>query len=316
MITPAEPSRSTPLVSIVMATYNGGRFLREQLDSLVAQTYPNLEIVIVDDASTDQTPAILDEYVAVYSNIQVYKAEQNLGYIRNFEKGLLLCQGEYIALCDQDDIWLAEKISILMRQRGHHSLIYCNSELIDAAGERSGVKLNDLKNLLDFWTPLNYVVGGTASGHAMLVKREVILQSVPLPSMVTHDYWIGFVATLSAPMKFVHEVLVLYRQHGGNVIGVNGGGSKATKKRKISKEERDELVRQRMKLMYEKCPEQPVEIKKVFYSLSKSYQNFSFSNNFTRMTIFFRYRKEITAYKKRSEFRRWLFCLKMFYKIE
>lgn len=315
MIAPKE-SRQFPLVSIVMATYNGERFLKEQLDSIVNQTYSNLEIVIVDDASKDSTINILEQYESRYQNLKVYKAEQNLGYIKNFQKGILLCKGDYIALSDQDDIWLPEKISTLMRERGDHALIYCNSELIDAEGKSLGIKLSDLKNLLDFWTPLNYVVGGTASGHAMIVKKEVMIQSMPLPLMVTHDYWIGFMSTFTSPMKFVNEVLVLYRQHGGNVVGVSAGSSKATKKKKSTKEERDEVIRQRMKLMYEKCPGDLKEIKKVFYSLNKSYQNFSLSNNFTRMILFFKYRKEITAYKKRSELRRLLFCLKMFFKIE
>lgn len=316
MIAQAENFIQFPLVSIVVATYNGERFLREQLDSILNQTYLNLEIVIVDDASKDGTLAILDQYAASFLNIQVYKAEKNLGFIKNFQKGMLLCQGDYIALSDQDDIWLPEKISRLMDVRGNHALIYCNSELIDATGKRLGVKLTDLKNLLSFWTPLNYVVGNTASGHAMIVKKEVIQQSIPLPLMVTHDYWIGFISSFSSPLKFVDEVLVLYRQHDGNVVGVNAGGAKATKKKKITKEEKNELVRQRMKLMYENCPDHLTEIKKVFYSLDKSYQNFSLRHNFTRMMLFFKYRKEITAYKKRSEFRRWLFCLKMFFKIE
>ncbi|WP_221394461.1 glycosyltransferase family 2 protein [Dyadobacter sp. NIV53] len=316
MIVQAKESLQLQLVSIVVATYNGERFLREQLDSIVNQTYPNLEIVIVDDASNDGTIAILERYAASYPNICVYKAEKNLGYIKNFQKGLLLCKGDYIALSDQDDIWLPEKISILMKEKGEHAMVYCNSELIGADGESLGIKLTDLKNLLDFWTPLNYVVGGTASGHAMLVKREVIEQSLPLPVIVTHDYWIGFVSTLFSPIKFVDEVLVLYRQHGGNVIGVNSGGTKATRKKKITKESRNEIIRERMKMMYEKCPDSLPEIKKVFYSLHKSYQNFSLRHNFTRMIIFFRYRKEITAYKKRKELRRWLFCMKMFFKIE
>ena len=316
MVAQAEKFNQFPLVSIVVATYNGERFLQEQLDSIVNQTYPNLEIVIVDDASKDGTVAILDQYAASFVNIRVYKAEQNQGFIKNFQKGMLLCQGDYIALSDQDDIWLPEKISKLMDVRGDHALIYCNSELIDAEGKRLGIKLTDLKNLLSFWTPLNYVVGNTASGHAMVVKKDVIMQSMPLPLMVTHDYWIGFISTFSSPLRFVDEVLVLYRQHDGNVVGVNSGSAKATKKKKVTKEERNELVRQRMKLMYENCPEELTEIKKVFYSLNKSYQNFSLRHNFTRMMLFFKYRKEITAYKKRSELRRWLFCLKMFFKIE
>ena len=310
------PSLSFPLVSIVVATYNGAHFLKEQLDSILAQTYPNFEVVVVDDASKDGTLAILDYYEASNQNFSVYRAEENLGYLKNFQKGMLLCKGDYIALSDQDDIWLPEKISVLMRERGDHALIYCNSELIDANGNRLGVKLTDLKNLLDFWSPLNYVVGGTASGHAMIVKKEVIAQSLPVPGMVTHDYWIGFVSTFSNPLKFVDEVLVLYRQHDGNVIGVNSGNARATKKKKVTRQERNELVRQRMSLMYQKCPDEQTEVKKVFHSLDRSYQNFSLHNNFTRLMIFFKYRKEITAYKKRSELRRWLFCLKMFYKIE
>jgi len=305
-----------PLVSVVVATYNGALFLRGQLDSIFGQTYPNFEVVIVDDASKDGTLAILDYYETMHPNVRVFKAEENLGFRKNFEKGMLLCKGEYIALSDQDDIWLPEKISTLMRERGDHALIYCNSELIDAEGNRLGVKLTDLKNLLSFASPLNYVVGGTASGHAMIIKKDVAQQSLPVPEMVTHDYWIGFVATFTSPLKFVDQALVLYRQHGGNVIGVNSGNARATKKRKVTSQERHALIRQRMKLMYEKCPDDQTEIKKVFYSLDKSYQNFSLRNNFTRMMIFFKYRKEITAYKKRSELRRWLFCLKMFYKIE
>ena len=290
--------------------------MREQLDSILAQTYPNFEVVVVDDASKDGTLAILDYYEKTYQHVSVYRSGENLGYLKNFEKGMLLCKGDYVALSDQDDIWLPEKISILMRERGDHALIYCNSELMNAEGKRLGVKLTDLKNLLDFWSPLNYVVGGTASGHAMIVKKEVIARSLPVPAMVTHDYWIGFVSTFFSSLKFVDEVLVLYRQHEGNVIGVNSGNTRATKKKKVTRQQRNELVRQRMRLMYEACPDEQSRIKKVFYSLDRSYQNFSLRNNFTRMMTFFKYRKEITAYKKRSELRRWLFCLKMFYKIE
>ncbi|MCE7041096.1 glycosyltransferase family 2 protein [Dyadobacter sp. CY312] len=314
MISSQGLSDPFPLVSIVMATYNGERFLREQLDSLINQTYPNTEIVIVDDASTDGTIAILEEYVLSYKSIRLHKSEKNLGYIKNFEKGILLCEGEYIALSDQDDIWLPEKISKLMATRQDYPLIYCNSELINAEGQSLGIKLTDIKNLVDFWSPVNYVIGGTASGHAMLVKKSVIHQSLPLPLLVTHDYWIGFVATFSGKLKFVDEVLVLYRQHGGNVVGVTAGAAKATKHRK-SKEERSEIARKRIRMMYEKCPEDLKEAKKVFHSLVKSYQNFSLLNNFTRMMLFFKYRKEITAYKKRTEWRRWVFCLKMFFKI-
>jgi glycosyltransferase involved in cell wall biosynthesis len=316
MIISEQESASLPLVSILVATYNGERFLRQQMDSLIGQTYRNLEIVVVDDASSDGTMAILDEYVQSYAHISRYPSEKNGGYIKNFERGILLCKGKYIALCDQDDIWLPEKISRLMELRGDAPLVYSDSALINGNGKTLGMNLSDLKRMTDFWTPLNYVTGGTASGHAMLVKREVILQSLPLPSIVTHDYWIGFAATFFGSLKYVDEPLVLYRQHEANVVGLNVGKEKATKKVSKSKEEKDHIARQRIRLLYEKCPDALTEEKKVFQALDKSYQDFSLVNNCRRMILFFRYRNEITAYKRRGAWRIWFFCFKMFFRLQ
>ncbi len=307
---------SFPLVSVVVATYNGARFIGEQMESIVSQTYPNLEIIVVDDASTDETVKIVTSFLEKYENVTLFSSEENLGFLKNFERGVLLAKGEFIALSDQDDIWIEDKIEILMREREGAALVYCNSELIDRQGKSVGIKLTDLKNLLNFDSPLNYVVGGTASGHAMMVQRDVMLQSLPWPKMVTHDFWIGFVATFTSPLKFVDKVLVLYRQHDANVVGITAGSAKATPKKKQTKEQRNEIVRERMRLMYEKCPASLTEAKQVFFTLDKSYARFSLETNFTRMITFLKYRQKITAYKKRNELRRILFCLKMFVKIE
>jgi glycosyltransferase involved in cell wall biosynthesis len=313
---PASIFSSRPLVSVVMATFNGGRFIREQMDSILSQTYPSLEVIVVDDASDDNTLSILNEYTAHHPQVKVFPAEANMGFLKNFERGIRLCEGAFIALSDQDDIWLPAKIETLMAQRGNHPLVYCNSELIDGEGKKINIKLTDLKNLLDFDSPINYTVGGTASGHAMLVRRDVALASFPWPPMVTHDYWLGFVATLFGPLKFVDQVLVLYRQHNANVIGVSAGSLRATRKKKRTKAEKHQLIRERMRLMYEKCPDTLVEEKRFFLTLSKSYEDFSLSSNFTRMITFMKYRDKITAYKKRNALRRIFFCLKMFTKIE
>jgi len=109
----AIPPSDAALASIAMCTYNGEKYLREQLDSLVAQDYPNLEIVIVDDCSTDSTPQLLEEYAGQHPNFTIHQNEQNMGFRRNFEKALKLCSGEIISLCDQDDIWFPNKISAL-----------------------------------------------------------------------------------------------------------------------------------------------------------------------------------------------------------
>ena len=113
-----------PLISIALCTYNGEKYLREQLDTLVDQTYKNLEIIIVDDCSTDSTMQILEEYAEQYINIKVYQNKKNLGYIKNFEKALSLCLGEYIAMSDQDDSWALNKIEYLVGLIKDNQLIY------------------------------------------------------------------------------------------------------------------------------------------------------------------------------------------------
>src|SRR5688500_10348209 len=94
-----------PLVSIALCVYNGEKFLREQLDSLVNQSYPNIEIIASDDRSTDASLLILQEYADRYPYFKFGQNEQNLGYVKNFEKVISLCSGDLIALSDQDDIW-------------------------------------------------------------------------------------------------------------------------------------------------------------------------------------------------------------------
>ena len=122
---------SHPLVSVVIATYNGERFIGKQLDSILAQTYPNIEVIIVDDCSSDNTVNLLQQYAAIHQNIFIYQNDKNLGYVKNFEKGMLLSKGDFIAPSDQDDIWLPQKIQVLMNAISNDCIVYCNSALID-----------------------------------------------------------------------------------------------------------------------------------------------------------------------------------------
>ncbi|WP_295664899.1 glycosyltransferase family 2 protein [uncultured Mucilaginibacter sp.] len=305
-----------PLVSVVMATYNGSRFLREQLDSIVNQTYPNLEIIVVDDCSTDDTVAILNAYAAKYANIKVYVNEVNLGYVKNFEKGLLLSTANYISPCDQDDIWLPNKTEFLMAKLAGNAIVYCNSAIINEAGELTGKKLSDTKYLQTYDDCLQYTIGNTAAGHAMILTRKTMLDSMPLPTMIPHDYWLGFVATFESQLLFVDEPLVWYRQHSANVFGVKTEGVKKVKKVKPAKEVIQAKARERMRLLYEKCPDYLTEQKAAFAGLSTSYESFSLINDFNRMRLFLKYRDRILAYKNRSEWRKILFSIKMFWMIK
>jgi glycosyltransferase involved in cell wall biosynthesis len=313
---PAASSHQ-PLISVVVATYNGARYIREQLDSIIHQTYSNIEVIITDDRSTDETMSILDEYAAQYPNIRVYQNETNLKYVKNFEKGMRLAKGNLIAPSDQDDIWELDKLQVLMDHIGDHAIIYCNSVLIDAQGKEMGQQLSDIKRLDSFDSCLNYAIGNSAPGHAMLIRKQVIDDCGTFPTMIPHDYWLGFVATFNSQVYFLDRVMVRYRQHDANVFGAAKAADRtAPKAKKIAKTVLQEKARERIYLLYQKVPDALVAEKQVFKALYESYQSFGLYNNFKRMFTFFAHNGPIMAYKRRNAFRRWLFCLKMFVKIE
>lgn len=305
-----------PLVSVVMATYNGETFVGEQIKSILRQTYPNIELIIADDVSNDNTMAILQDFAENDHRVRVFQNETNLGYAKNFEKVMLLAKGDFIAPSDQDDIWMEDKLTVLMKQMGDHEIVYSNSFLIDSNGISLNKKLSDIKMLLSFDDCLTYAIGNTAPGHGMIVTKELLHRCIPFPTMIPHDYWLGFVATCRMPIKYVDIPLVRYRQHTQNVFGAIKVTDGKRKKKKSGRREKLEQIRKRMQLLYEKCPDNLTAQKKVYHDLLKSYQSFSLINNYNRMMLFFGHRQKILAYKKKPGFRKWLFCIKMFYKIK
>lgn len=304
-----------PLISVVMATYNGSRFLAEQMDSILAQTYRPIELVVVDDNSTDNTRAVLDSYASKFPEIRIEQNQETLGYIKNFEKGMLLAKGDLIALSDQDDRWHPEKLSLLYEALGNRELIYSNSELIDENGLSLGKKMSDIRNQISYTDCLMYAIGAWAPGHAMLFKKSVFERCRPFPDLVTHDFWLGFVAACKGPVLYFPGSLVYYRQHAQNAIGANTHAKKAEQK-KPSVEWRKQRSRARMQLLFEKCPAENTEQKQVLEILSRTYQHSGLQNNWVRMVTFLRYRNRILAYKKKSSFGKILFCFKMFFKID
>jgi glycosyltransferase involved in cell wall biosynthesis len=202
-----------PLVSIALCVYNGERFLSEQLDSLVQQTYPNIEIVIVDDCSTDSSVQILQGYAERYTSIRIYNNSENLGYVRNFEKALRLCHGELIALCDQDDIWDIGKIELQVSHLGSHQLIYHDSRFIDEKGKDMNRKMSDVLNLYSGDQSEVFLLINSVSGHSILFRRELLSEILPLNPDFFHDHWIAYVATNQGSIGCIPQCLVSYRQH-------------------------------------------------------------------------------------------------------
>jgi len=213
-----------PLVSVAMATYNGEAHIEQQLASILAQDYPNLEIIICDDHSRDGTISILKKFANI-PNLILHLNNKNLGYIRNFEKAIALCSGEFIVLCDQDDIWVGNKISRLVSLALEREayLVYSDAEVIDAKGDILEPSLRDAYNI-------NYVGDNykafyffnCVTGCTSLIRRELLDYCMPFPEgIIVHDWWLAFVAARFGKIAFTKEKLTRYRIHDNNEIGIN-----------------------------------------------------------------------------------------------
>jgi glycosyltransferase involved in cell wall biosynthesis len=311
-------TNSSPLVSIVLATFNGEKYLAEQIDSLFQQTYPNIEIIAIDDCSSDNTVSILEEYAIKHNNMKVYVNDKNLGFIKNFEKGCTLSSGDLIALCDQDDKWELEKITKMTAALGAHAIVYCDSLVCDEHLISKGIKISDLVNFKSWNNCLQLAVFCRIYAHAMLFKRTFFNKAYPFLPVIPPDWWLPYLSTFNGGMKYLPEPLVLYRQHSDNVSGVVGRKRKKAKKTNRSEAKRADIekIRIRINAFYKACPNELVKEKKVLSEIAKSYQNFSLSNNIRRFVLFLRYRDILLAVKKHSALHRFLFCFKMLVKIK
>jgi glycosyltransferase involved in cell wall biosynthesis len=201
------------LVSIALATFNGEKFLEAQLDSLLSQTYRNIEIIISDDYSTDNTVLIIEEYKKKESSIFLVKNKLEKGVNKNFENAINHCKGEYIALCDQDDVWMPHKIETLVNNIDKASLIYHNSLFVDTNCNSLNRTIADKMNCYSGDNPKTFLLFNCVSGHSCMFVRDIVDIALPMPIVKYFDWWLAFVAADNAGVKYIDEVLVHYRQH-------------------------------------------------------------------------------------------------------
>ena len=200
-----------------MATYNGEKYLREQLDSIVNQTYPNIEIVVCDDRSTDATPQILEEYAKKF-NLRYEINKANLWFKKNFEKAISLCNGEYIALSDQDDVWVEEKIDILVENIGENILIYCDAMIVDENLKSLNQFIVKPNNFYAGSNPLPFILFNYAYGNSMLFSNKLVEKIIPIAEdFYYHDWWISFNAAVVGSVTYVDKNLLLYRRHESQI---------------------------------------------------------------------------------------------------
>jgi glycosyltransferase involved in cell wall biosynthesis len=180
---------SDPLISIALCTYNGAECLSQQLESLRSQSWRNIEIVAVDDASSDQTWQLLAKAASQDARFRLWRNETNLGFSANFERALSLCAGDFIAPCDQDDVWLPNKLELMMAAMGPHVMAYCDSVLTDAQGNSLGMRISDRLRMAQGSDPLAFAFWNCISGHAMLFRRELLQSALPIQARF-HDWWL------------------------------------------------------------------------------------------------------------------------------
>lgn len=206
------------LISIAMCTYNGEKYLVEQLDSLLNQTHTNIEIIVVDDGSKDSTIKILNDYQIRDNRIKVFQNEQNLGFVQNFSKAISLCTGEYIALADQDDIWKPNKLEKFIAHIGNNTLIYSDAILID----EKGIPLNKQlvqpeNNLISGHCNKAFFFNNCVSGNTLMFKKDLLSYVLPIPDVSYHDIWIAYVASSIGTINYTDEPMTYYRRHNEQV---------------------------------------------------------------------------------------------------
>ncbi len=229
---PTASGDDAPRVSVALCTYNGARFLPEQLDSLLAQDERDLELVAADDASTDGSWELLQAYAPRFARSRLIRNERTLGVRANFGQVLRACRGEWIAPCDQDDRWLPSKLSRLLAvaQPGD-GLVYCDSALVDARGQALGRRVSQRYRMVDGSEPRMFALSNCVSGHAMLLHRSLLARALPIPEGAAHDWWLAFVAASTSRLRHVDEALIEFRQHQDNASGFAGQRSAAARAR-------------------------------------------------------------------------------------
>jgi glycosyltransferase involved in cell wall biosynthesis len=216
-----------PLLSIAMTTCNGERYLREQLESIFAQTFQDFELVISDDVSSDKTISVIESYMKDHKNIRLFRQHTRLGVVKNFEYAIKQCWGDYIALSDQDDIWEAHKLSLLLKhirkmEKIYHDLPLMVHSDLTVIGERDEKLKNSYFRYRHYYLKekkdLPHILGPCGIlGNTLLMNRNLAELALPFPKdLHVHDYWIALVNEIFGKRKTLKEELVQYRVHQTN----------------------------------------------------------------------------------------------------
>lgn len=203
------------MISVCMATYNGEKYIKEQLESILKQLGMDDEIIISDDGSKDLTEKIIkeinDERIRFVKNTNIH------GFTHNFENALKMARGEYIFLSDQDDVWLDNKVKIILEELNKVDFVTHDCITVDEyKNVLSSSRFNDFDIKPGFW---NHLIKSRYLGCCMAFNKKILEVSLPFPKndfLIEHDIWIAAIAFAYFKTSLIKEPLILYRRHGDN----------------------------------------------------------------------------------------------------
>lgn len=218
-------------VGVALCTYNGQSYLSQQIESIQHQTLPVSRIIVSDDKSEDQTPHILGEIAHRDKRVRVVTSPQRLGVAKNFEYVCQYINDDFIAFCDQDDVWYPNKIARILEIFSSDTdidLVFTNASLIQEDGEKlSGDLFSYLglskKERARINSSSAYRVlfrRNVATGATMVVRRALLERAFPCPPGWLHDEWLALWVACHGKITCLNEPLIKYRQHQKNVVGV------------------------------------------------------------------------------------------------
>jgi glycosyltransferase involved in cell wall biosynthesis len=227
------PELGNARISIALCTYNGEAYLKQQLDSIAAQTVQPIELVVCDDRSTDSTIPILEDFRRTAKfPVRIHRNEEQLRTTRNFEKALRLCVGDFIALSDQDDLWRPEKLEKLvglLKADPTAGGVFSDAILIDSDSQPTGHLLfekhrfSKTRQLAFGHDPVSILLKHDVITGATLIVRPSILETFnQMPPNWLHDGWLAWMFAINDRKVLIcDEPMTLYRMHASQQVGVN-----------------------------------------------------------------------------------------------
>ena len=223
-----ESQNQNNSISVLMATFNGERFIKEQIKSILSQTEKPKELIIIDDHSNDSTLHVaLKALNNSGINWKVYTRKKNIGYAKNFIDGVRYCSGEYVAFCDQDDIWHPDKIRLAsgLINSNRPELIFSNYVAVDSTAQKiiSKFTYNNTTDNLHRSLLSNPIIPGMTmicKTEWLNMNLELLLNTLQNHPSIPHDYLLSLGVSKSAKVQHLKYDLVFYRQHESNTIGL------------------------------------------------------------------------------------------------